>query len=137
MRATFILSEVGIGLRRNLTMTIAVVITFAVSLGLFGGAPARARPGRRHEGLLVRQGPGLDLPVRTKTSERRSRARRAPVTAGAADEIRADLESLRPLVQEVYYESSAEAYERFTEQFKDSPDRAEHHPGRSCPSRSA
>ena len=38
MRARLILNEVGIGLRRNLTMTIALVITFAVSLGLLGGA---------------------------------------------------------------------------------------------------
>ncbi|MFM8896793.1 MAG: ABC transporter permease, partial [Actinomycetales bacterium] len=36
MRATFVASEVGNGLRRNLTMTIAVIITVAVSLGLFG-----------------------------------------------------------------------------------------------------
>ena len=36
MRARFILSEVGIGLRRNLTMTFAVVITVAISLSLLG-----------------------------------------------------------------------------------------------------
>jgi cell division transport system permease protein len=38
MRATFVASEVGTGLRRNLTMTIAVIITVAVSLGLFGAS---------------------------------------------------------------------------------------------------
>ena len=36
MRAQFILSEIGIGLRRNLTMTVAVVVTIAISLALFG-----------------------------------------------------------------------------------------------------
>jgi len=36
MRAGFILSEVGIGLRRNLTMTFAVVVTVAISLSLLG-----------------------------------------------------------------------------------------------------
>jgi cell division transport system permease protein len=36
MRATFVTSEVGAGLRRNLTMTFAVIITVAVSLALFG-----------------------------------------------------------------------------------------------------
>ena len=30
MRAQFVLSEIGIGLRRNLTMTIAVVVTVVV-----------------------------------------------------------------------------------------------------------
>ena len=42
MRLRFILSETFQGLRRNLTMTFAVIITVAVSLTLFGG------------GLLVR-----------------------------------------------------------------------------------
>ena len=37
MRASFIFSEVLTGLRRNLTMTIAMVITTAISLGLLGG----------------------------------------------------------------------------------------------------
>jgi len=43
------------------------------------------------------------------------------VTAAQKDQIKADLDSLKPLVQEVYYESSAEAYARFKEQFKNSP----------------
>ena len=38
MRAQFVAREVSHGLRRNLTMTLAVMITVAVSLGLFGGA---------------------------------------------------------------------------------------------------
>ncbi|WP_017596793.1 permease-like cell division protein FtsX [Nocardiopsis lucentensis] len=43
MRAQFVLSETWIGLRRNLTMTVAVITTVAISLALFGG------------GLLVNQ----------------------------------------------------------------------------------
>ena len=43
MRLRFVLGEVWTGLRRNLTMTIALIITIAVSLALFGA------------GLLVRQ----------------------------------------------------------------------------------
>ena len=38
MRVGFVLKEVGIGLRRNVTLTIAVVITVAVSLSLFGAS---------------------------------------------------------------------------------------------------
>ena len=37
MRASFIFSEVFTGLRRNITMTIAMILTTAISLGLFGG----------------------------------------------------------------------------------------------------
>jgi cell division transport system permease protein len=36
MRARFIASEVGIGLRRNATMTFAVMVTTAISLSLLG-----------------------------------------------------------------------------------------------------
>ncbi|MSY62468.1 MAG: ABC transporter permease, partial [Actinobacteria bacterium] len=36
MRARFLLNEVRIGLRRNLTMTFAVVVTTAISLSLLG-----------------------------------------------------------------------------------------------------
>ncbi|WP_407442916.1 permease-like cell division protein FtsX [Rhodococcus sp. (in: high G+C Gram-positive bacteria)] len=36
MRASFLFSEVATGLRRNLTMTIAMILTTAISLALFG-----------------------------------------------------------------------------------------------------
>ncbi|UYP17695.1 permease-like cell division protein FtsX [Rhodococcus sp. Z13] len=36
MRASFLFSEVTTGLRRNLTMTVAMILTTAISLGLFG-----------------------------------------------------------------------------------------------------
>ena len=119
MRAGLILNEVGIGLRRNLTMSIALVITFAVSLGLFGGA------------LLVRDQVDVmkdywydkvqvSIFLCTKNSDTPSCAGGA-VTQAQKDQIRADLDTLKPLVQEVYYESSQEAYIRFKEQFKNSP----------------
>lgn len=38
MRANFLFSEVATGLRRNMTMTIAMIITTAISLGFFGAA---------------------------------------------------------------------------------------------------
>ena len=37
MRLGFLLNEVWTGLRRNVTMTIAMVLTTAISIGLFGG----------------------------------------------------------------------------------------------------
>jgi len=119
MRARLILNEVGIGLRRNLTMTIALVITFAVSLGLLGGA------------LLVRDQVDVmkdywydkvqvSIFLCTKNSDAASCSGGA-VTAAQKDQIKADLDTLKPLVEQVYYESSAEAYARFKEQFKSSP----------------
>lgn len=37
MRAGFLVNEVYSGLRRNITMTIAMILTTAISIGLFGG----------------------------------------------------------------------------------------------------
>lgn len=37
MRFGFLLNEVVTGLRRNVTMTIAMILTTAISIGLFGG----------------------------------------------------------------------------------------------------
>src|SRR3954465_11608193 len=36
MRAQFVLQEIWIGLRRNLTMTIALIVTVAIAMALFG-----------------------------------------------------------------------------------------------------
>src|ERR687890_2779965 len=36
MRVNFVLSEVATGLRRSLTMTVAMILTTAISLGLMG-----------------------------------------------------------------------------------------------------
>ena len=122
MRAQFVLSEIGIGLRRNLTMTIAVVVTVAISLALFGS------------GLLIRKQVEtmkdfwydkveVSVYLCGELSDR-------PTCGGQAvsDAQRAALEAeLRamPQVDEVFYESQQDAYEHFQEQFADSPDLVE------------
>ncbi|MEK9955269.1 MAG: permease-like cell division protein FtsX, partial [Actinomycetota bacterium] len=119
MRATFVTSEVGAGLRRNLTMTFAVIITVAVSLALFGvSLLVRAQVTTMQDFWYDKVEVSIFLCARG--SDAASCASGA-VTAAQRDQIRADLESLRPLVEEVYYESKEEAYERFREQFANSP----------------
>ena len=119
MRVKFVMGEVFTGIRRNLTMTIAVVITVAVSLALFGA------------GLMVRSQVDLmkdywydkvqvSIYLCGSTSEVIS-CNEGSVTQAQREEIRGDLDSLQPLVEEVYYESSAEAFERFSEQFEGAP----------------
>ena len=119
MRANFVASEVSSGIRRNLTMTMAVVITVAVSLGLFGACMlVRAQVSTmkdfwydKVEVSIFLCGKGSDTPS----------CAGGPVTKAQRDQIKADLESLKPLVDSVYYESQAEAFARFQEQFKNSP----------------
>mgnify|MGYP000311243297 CR=1 FL=1 len=119
MRARFVLSEVGNGLRRNLTMTIAVIITVGVSLALFGVA------------LLVRSQVDtmkdfwfdkveVSIFLCNDNSETASCAG-GKVTDAQKEQIEADLESLKPLVQEIYFETQQEAYDRFIVQYRNSP----------------
>ncbi|MEI7453255.1 MAG: permease-like cell division protein FtsX [Actinomycetes bacterium] len=118
MRAQFVAREVSHGLRRNLTMTLAVMITVAVSLGLFGGALLlRAQVSTmkdfwydKVEVSLFLCGSGSDV----------ASCAGGAVTKAQREQIKADLENLKPLVQEIYYESQAEAYQHFQEQFKNS-----------------
>lgn len=119
MRAQFVASEVASGLRRNLTMSLAVIITVAVSLGLFGGSLlVRAQVDTMKDFWYDKV--EVSIFLCSKGSDTPSCGGDA-VTDDQREQIKSDLESLRPLVQEIYYESRKEAFERFKEQFKDSP----------------
>jgi len=119
MRARFVMSEVWNGLRRNLTMTLAVIITVGVSLALFGVS------------LLVRSQVDtmkdfwydkveVSIFLCNDNSETPS-CSGGKVTDAQKDQIETDLESLKPLVQEIYFESQQEAYDRFIVQYRASP----------------
>lgn len=118
MRVRFVLGEVWTGLRRNLTMTLALIITIAVSLALFGA------------GLLVRQQVAqmkgfwfdkVEVSVFLCTKNSQEPSCTGAVTSQQKEQVAADLEALRPLVSEVYFETSQEAFDRFQEQFRGSP----------------
>lgn len=107
MRARFVLSEMALGLRRNLTMTLAVIITVAISLALVGA------------GLLIRH-QVEDMKDYFYYKVEVSVFLTKNVTADQRESISGDLRAL-PQVQQVFYESQQEAFERFKKQFKDSP----------------
>jgi cell division transport system permease protein len=109
MQAPFVLSEVGIGLRRNLTMTVAVVVTVAVSLSFVGLA------------LLLRQEASVNKDYWYDKVEvsiflcsdgsKEPGCAAGGVTQAQRDAVHAELRAL-PQVEEVYYESKQEAYDR-------------------------
>ncbi|WP_067860177.1 permease-like cell division protein FtsX [Nocardia shimofusensis] len=53
MRASFLFGEVGAGLRRNLTMTIAMILTTAVSLAMLGGGLLSVRMADKTEAYFT------------------------------------------------------------------------------------
>ena len=117
MRARFLLSEVRIGLRRNLTMTFAVIVTTAISLSLLGiGLLSNSQVNAMKDYWYDK----IEVSVYLCGSLSES-----PSCAGGVVSpeqrlgIKSDLEAL-PVVQSVFYESQSEAYTRFQERFKDS-----------------
>ncbi|GAB3349779.1 permease-like cell division protein FtsX [Modestobacter lapidis] len=107
MRVNFVLSEVAAGLRRNLTMTVAMILTTGISLGLMG------------TGLLIANMIG-DMREIYYDKVQVSIYLTDDVTDPQRDAIAAALEG-SPEVQDYIYESKAEAYERFTQQFQEQP----------------
>jgi cell division transport system permease protein len=126
MRVTLITQEIATGLRRNLTMTVAVIITTAVSLALLGLAMLMNRQVntmKDHWYDKVNVSLFLCLKDDTATPSCKSGA----VTEAQRKSILADLEKYKeadegrqPLVSDVFYESKAEAYELFKKRFKGS-----------------
>jgi len=117
MRAGFLFKEVRIGLRRNATMTFAVMITVAISLtllgiGLLANSQVRVMKDYWYDKIEV------SVFLCGTLSESPSCAS-GPVTQPQRDSIQADLKAL-PVVQTVYYESQAEAFQHFQERFKGS-----------------
>jgi len=118
MRAQFILSEIGIGLRRNLTMTVAVVVTIAISLALFGAGLLIGKQVVLLKGFWYDK---IEVSVFLcgQDSTEVASCAEGEVTNAQREVIRTDLDAL-PEVEEIFYESKREAYERFRVQFKDS-----------------
>jgi cell division transport system permease protein len=117
MRAGFLFSEVRIGLRRNLTMTFAVMITVAISLtllgiGLLANSQVRVMKDYWYDKIEV------SVFLCGSLSESPSCAS-GPVSQEQRDQIKVDIEAL-PVVETVYYESQSEAFTRFQERFKGS-----------------
>lgn len=120
MRFQFILSEINIGLRRNITMTISVVLVTTVSLLLLGvGVLAQKQVSEMKDYWYDRVQVSIFLCA--KDSNRPSCAG-GEVTQAQRQSIFDDLKSpqLSKYVAEVYYESKEEAFKRFKEQYADS-----------------
>ena len=119
MRAAFVASEVKIGLFRNLGMSIAVMLTVGVSLGLFGGGLLMVSQVNTMKDFWYDR-VEVSVFLCNKTSDTPS-CKGGSVTPTQRDQIRADLNSLKPLVETIYYESSQEAFQRFKDRYKNSP----------------
>jgi cell division transport system permease protein len=117
MRAGFLFSEVRIGLRRNLTMTFAVIVTVAISLSLLGiGLLSNSQVNAMKDYWYDKIEVSVFLCGSLSESPSCSGG---VVNPEQRTSIKSDLEAL-PVVQSVFYESQTEAFARFKERFKSS-----------------
>ncbi|GAA2138844.1 permease-like cell division protein FtsX [Actinomadura napierensis] len=118
MRVQFVMQEIWIGLRRNLTMTISLVITVAIAMALFG------------TGLLLRQQVAaskdywydkieVSIFLCAKTSSN-ANCQKQDVTDTQRESIKQQLQKMAN-VSDVQYETKQQAYSRFKDRFSGSP----------------
>ena len=113
MRFSFIRKDVGSGLRRNFTMTVALIVSVAVSLSLVGAALLMSAQVDRMKGYWYDK-----IEVSIFLCGNSSIA--FTCTGAVTDEQRKNVETILETldsVQDIFYESSADAYEQFKEQF--------------------
>ncbi|MBW1600421.1 permease-like cell division protein FtsX [Streptomyces sp. JJ38] len=121
MRGQFVLSEIGTGLRRNLTMTFAVIVSVGVSLALLGSSllanqQISAMKGYWYDKVEV----AIYLCNKNDAENDPEHCDRGAVTGQQKREIEADLKELG-VVEKVYFETKEEAFKHYQEEFSDSP----------------
>lgn len=119
MRAQFVLSEIGVGLRRNLTMTFAVIVSVALSLALLGGSLLARDQVSTMKGYWYDK-VQVSIFLCNKNDAKTEACAGGAVTEAQKKKIKSKLDEL-DVVEKVYYESADEAYKHYKEQFKDSP----------------
>jgi cell division transport system permease protein len=120
MRVQFVLSEIGVGLRRNLTMTFAVIISVALSLALTGGALLANKQVNAMKGYWYDKVEVTIYMCNRADATSTPNCAKGAVTDDQKAQIKTDLMKL-PVVQKVYYESAEQAYKHYKEQFKGNP----------------
>lgn len=119
MRLRFILSEIGIGLRRNLSMTISVILVTFVSLTFVGSAALlQLQIGKMKDDWYDKVEVSVFLCPAT-----------SPEPTCASGEVTEDQKTaildalaepeVKPFVEEIFFETKEEAFSSFRKQFGD------------------
>src|SRR5215475_12963215 len=120
MRAQFVFGEVWIGLRRNLTMTVALVVVVAISLSLLGTGLLFVKQ-VNHTRALWQNRIELSVYLCSKTPLTPQCSKNGPATPAQAALVRQTLQRL-PQVQSVTEVTAAQAYAQFKQEFADQPE---------------
>jgi cell division transport system permease protein len=118
MRLQFILSEIWVALRRNLSMSISVALVTMVSVLFLGlGVLAQRQVDTMKDYWYDRV--QVSIFLCTDKSDLPNCSTGA-VTGPQRDQIRTQLDAMKPLVKSIFPESQQQAYDRLKAQYKDS-----------------
>ncbi|MGW7417231.1 permease-like cell division protein FtsX [Streptomyces sp. NPDC054863] len=117
MRAQFVLSEIGVGLRRNLTMTFAVVVSVALSLALFGGALLmRDQASEMKSFWYDKVNISIYFCNKNDAETGVAQCAKGAVTAEQKKQVETDLKKM-DVVESVFHENADQAFKHYKEQF--------------------
>lgn len=119
MRAQFVFSEVWVGLRRNLTMTVALVVVVAISLSLLGTGLLFVKQ-VDHTRALWQSRVQLSVYLCSNTPLSSQCVKNGPATAAQIAQVKQTLEQL-PQVTHVTFLTHAQAYAQFKQEFRNEP----------------
>lgn len=114
-----VLADAWEGLRRNKSIAISVILVTMISMYLLGVGLLAQQQVDQMKGYWYDR-VQVSIYMCTETSAQPNCSTGA-VTEDQRESIAAQLEEMEPLVEEVYFESEQEAYDRFKEDYENSP----------------
>lgn len=118
MRLQFILSEIGIGLRRNMAMAISVILVTFVSLTFVGAAGLmQMQVGQMKDFWLGK----VEVSIFMCSDTSSNNCPDGEATQDQIDAVKTQLgsDALKPYVQEVFFEDKQQAFENFKKMFSE------------------
>jgi cell division transport system permease protein len=131
MRFKYVLSEVMVGLWRNVTMTIAMIITMGVSLTLLGASLLLYQQVERMQALYIQD---VEVTMFLRVGDTPETATiTAEQKAAIEAALRQDQSGPNPLVANFTFETKEQAYSKFAQLFASTPDLVELTPVEELP----
>ncbi|WP_427383491.1 permease-like cell division protein FtsX [Janibacter sp. G56] len=119
MRISTVLGDSFHGLRKNVSMALSVILVTMVSMYLLGLGLLAQRQADQMKGYWYDR---VQVSIYLCTDDSmQGNCEGGGVTDEQKETIAAQLDEMKPLVKEVYHETEEQAFERFQEQFKNSP----------------
>ncbi len=113
MRSNFVFQEIWVGLRRNLTMTVALIVVVAISLSLLGTGLLFVKQVERTRTYWQSK---VEISVYLCTADSPNTACHGAATSQQQSQLEQTLTAM-PQVEKVTYVSQAQAYAQFKQEF--------------------